>query len=198
MRLTEQEAAVFAYLARTGQVDLVDVKGLTGLNSQAALQLIQRLTVQALLDMPDQGSRIFRLAAPFRARFGAATAVDTHKNQGLSADGVTVQATVQAESIQPSNAPGLVQLSAFQRKIIDLSDTPHTAAELQSATGLKQRAHFVTQHLNPLLDGGVLRRTIPEKPTSPNQQYVLTEAGVKLKALHRQAVPKQVERKSKK
>ncbi|MEJ1958913.1 MAG: hypothetical protein WDM70_05215 [Nitrosomonadales bacterium] len=29
--LSEQEAAVFAYLTRKGQIDLADVKGLTGL-----------------------------------------------------------------------------------------------------------------------------------------------------------------------
>jgi ATP-dependent DNA helicase RecG len=67
-----------------------------------------------------------------------------------------------------------------------LADTPRTVAELKAATGLKQRANFVALHLNPLIAGRVLRRTIPDKPTSPKQQYVLTEIGIQLKALQGQ------------
>jgi TspO/MBR family len=37
--------------------------------------------------------------------------------------------------------------------------------------------------LEPLLDGGILRMTVPDKPTSSKQRYVLTDAGLKLKSL---------------
>lgn len=184
VRLSEQEAAVFAYLTRKGQVTLVDVKGLTGLNGQESTKLVQRLTVQALLEVPAPGSQIYRLAEPFRARFLAGSSGTSQENQGVSGAIGTVQATVQVDPGQANTLLGLGQLSAIQRTIINLSDTPRTVAELQRATGLKQRAHFVTQHLNPVIEGGLLRRTIPEKPTSPKQQYVLTEIGLRLKALH--------------
>ena len=36
-------------------------------------------------------------------------------------------------------------------------------------------------HLEPLLRGGVLKMTHPEQPNHPDQAYVLTEDGVKLK-----------------
>ncbi len=36
--------------------------------------------------------------------------------------------------------------------------------------------------LEPLLAGGVLRMTHPDQPNHPDQAYVLTEAGVALKA----------------
>ena len=49
VNLSEQEAVVFAYLTRKGQIDLADVKGLTVLSGQAAQGLVKRLTVQALL-----------------------------------------------------------------------------------------------------------------------------------------------------
>jgi ATP-dependent DNA helicase RecG len=35
-----------------------------------------------------------------------------------------------------------------------------------------------------LLDGGIIRMTVPDKPTSSKQRYVLTDAGLKLKSLH--------------
>ena len=41
-----------------------------------------------------------------------------------------------------------------------------------------------------VLTGGVLRQTIPDKPRSSRQRYVLTEAGIQLKLLHEQAVAK--------
>lgn len=71
-----------------------------------------------------------------------------------------------------------------------MADTPRTVGELQQASALKLRANFVALHLNPLITGNVLRRTIPDKPTSPKpspkQQYVLTAIGLRIKALHGQ------------
>lgn len=59
-------------------------------------------------------------------------------------------------------------------------------AELMAYMGFSHRPHFVTTHIEPLLTGGVLRQTLPDKPRSPRQRYVLTDAGVKLKLLHEQ------------
>jgi ATP-dependent DNA helicase RecG len=55
-------------------------------------------------------------------------------------------------------------------------------AELLRITGYSQRAHFRSQHLEPLLRAGILRMTIPDKPRSSAQRYVLTENGIRLKA----------------
>jgi ATP-dependent DNA helicase RecG len=52
---------------------------------------------------------------------------------------------------------------------------PRTAMEIQSAFGLRHRETFLKSYLQPLLDGGALERTIPEKPTSPRQKYRLTD-----------------------
>ncbi len=187
VRLSEDEANVFAYLTRTGHVTLVDVKGLTGLSGPKALELVQRLTVQALAEQPEPGGLIYRLAEPFRARFLDSAAADSDINQQLSAIQPTVQGTVQAGSKRAEATLALAQLSAVQRVIVGLADTPRTVAELKEATGLRQRANFVAVHLNPLIAGHVIRRTIPDKPTSPKQQYVLTEIGLRLKALHGQS-----------
>ena len=55
-------------------------------------------------------------------------------------------------------------------------------AEIMGELGLTHRTFFRRNHLEPLLAGGVLRMTHPDQPKHPNQAYVLTDAGAKLKA----------------
>ena len=82
--------------------------------------------------------------------------------------------TVQAES--------LTKLSANQRKIIEICDVPHSLGAIMRALGVTGRGYFKQRHLDPLLRGGVLRMTHPDQPKHPDQAYVLTEAGARLKA----------------
>lgn len=37
--------------------------------------------------------------------------------------------------------------------------------------GVTHRGHFKNKTLNPLIDNGVIKLTIPDKPTSKNQKY---------------------------
>ncbi|MGY8904401.1 MAG: RNA-binding domain-containing protein [Burkholderiales bacterium] len=189
--LSEQEAAVFAYLTRKGQIDLADVKGLTGLAGSAALGLVQRLTAQALLAPAAEGGHMYTLADHLRQRFmplSADTAEQPRGTTPVSAPpNATEQVTAQVTPGVTEQVPALVQLSPVQWLIVEQTDTPRTLQELLDVTGYKQRPYFKAHHLEPLLAGGVLRMTVPDKPTSSKQQYVLTEVGVKLKAMHGQA-----------
>ena len=189
--LSEHEASVFAYLLRKGQIDLADVKALTGLNGAAAQVLVQRLTVQALLAPPADGGHLFTLAEHLRPRFFSATETYAEENQQVTPQPPTNSGTEQVTEQVPAPATEqvaqLVQLSHVQWTIVQHTDTPKTLVELMEVTGYKQRPYFKTHHLEPLLAGKVLRMTVPDKPTSSNQQYVLTDVGVKLKAMHGQA-----------
>ncbi len=197
VHLSAQEADVFAYLTRKGQIDLIDVKALTGLSSSDARQLVQRLTVQALLVAQGETGNLFSMAEHLRTRFLPETPDQTeiseenqHPGAEVAATGTTVQAivqaTAQAASGQTTLVQSLVQLSAIQWQVVAFTDAPRSITELLSHVGLKQRAHFKSQHLDALLAGGILRMTVPDKPTSPVQRYVLTEAGIQLKLLHEQ------------
>ena len=73
------------------------------------------------------------------------------------ADPATAQATAQAESVEE-------QVLAFCQQ-------PKSRQDIQDHLGLKHREHFRKEILNPLLDSGQLLRTLPDKPTSPNQQF---------------------------
>ena len=54
---------------------------------------------------------------------------------------------------------------------------PSSIKELMATAGRTNRTKFRDQVLNPLLEAGWVEMTLPDKPTSPKQQYRLTAAG---------------------
>lgn len=191
--LSAQEADVFAYLTRRGQIDLTDVKALTGLSSADASQLVQRLTVQALLVPEGESGSLFSLAEHLRSRFplgslgSSENAIENQSDKKTSTTASTTdQVTEQVAPRQIDLDRSLDRLTDVQRRIIGFTDTPRSLVELLNHTGYRHRPSFVATHLEPLLTGGVLRQTIPDKPRSPQQRYVLTDAGVQLKLLREQ------------
>ncbi len=192
-RLSEHEAAVFAFLLRSGQVDVADIKALTGLTGAQALDLAQRLTVQVLTEPLGEAAHAWRLVPHLRTRF-AAEAADTTEDQPTGAETVVAGATDQViEQVTPEQAGlarSLDRLTEVQWHIVDFADVPRSLAELMTHAGYSQRPHFVAAHMKPLLAGGVLRPTIPDKPRSSQQRYVLTDAGIQLKLLREQTAAK--------
>ena len=95
---------------------------------------------------------------------------------------VTDQAGLEPERLVTDQAPVPVELDDVGRKIVAFCDVPRSMAEIMGELGLTHRTFFRRNHLEPLLAGGVLRMTHPDQPNHPEQAYVLTEAGVALKA----------------
>jgi ATP-dependent DNA helicase RecG len=188
--LSEHEAAVFAYLTHRPQISLTDVKALTGLNGVAAKAVLDRLVAQVLIEPIEPGGTHFGLPGHLRARYGGAAAgksSPTAPGEGTTTAGSTTeQATEQAGGKSTEHVRHLVRLTEGQRRVIEHADVPRTLADLMERTGYKQRPHFMAQLLKPLLEARLLRMTVPDKPRSPMQQYVLTEAGIKLRELRAQ------------
>ena len=69
-----------------------------------------------------------------------------------------------------------------QRRIIDACDVPRSLADLMARAGAKHRTHFRSNHLQPLIDAGIVRLTNPDHQNAANQSYVLTDVGVALQA----------------
>lgn len=180
--LSEPEAAVFSYLLRKGSVNLVEIKGLTGLNGPSVQQLVQRLTVQVLIQPLGADAKTFVLAPHWVPILTPTIPSETPQNPESVGSGEAVQVTVQVQTIRP----GLVQLTPAQWTILEHSDTPRTLNELLTLTNYKQRAYFKANQVSPLIDAGLLKMTLPDKPTSSRQQYVVTAVGLKLLAAHNQ------------
>ena len=53
----------------------------------------------------------------------------------------------------------------------------HSRSELQEMLGLSDRENFRKNYLQPAVEAGLVALTIPDKPTSRNQKYYLTEKG---------------------
>ncbi|WP_118194811.1 Fic family protein [Albibacterium indicum] len=68
------------------------------------------------------------------------------------------------------NTPQVVEL-------LKVFDGIHNRGELQLKLGLTDREHFRKTYLQPAVYNGFVALTIPDKPTSSKQQYVLTELG---------------------
>lgn len=79
----------------------------------------------------------------------------------------TAQVTTQVEGL---TAQVTAQVLSFCR-------TPRPASEIMDLLVLKHWKSFQKNYLRPMLEGGILERTIPDKPTSSKQKYQLGPQG---------------------
>ncbi|MCL1909275.1 MAG: hypothetical protein FWG12_07945, partial [Holophagaceae bacterium] len=75
------------------------------------------------------------------------------------------------------NAQATAQAAEQVVKILQVAVDPVDRHLLQHASNLNHREHFRKAYLDPLVSADWLERTIPDKPTSPNQRYRLTKKG---------------------
>ena len=72
----------------------------------------------------------------------------------------TMQVTPQDERVQ---------------RILEFCQPPRTREEIQAFIKIKDREYFRKNLLQPLLKQGLLKPTIPDKPTSSKQKYYATK-----------------------
>ena len=63
------------------------------------------------------------------------------------------------------------------KAILTFCRTPRSTSELLQALRFRHRTHFRENYVRPLIEAGLLARTLPEKPQSRLQKYVTTDAG---------------------
>ena len=63
------------------------------------------------------------------------------------------------------------QTMPISESLIEFCSTPRTRTEIVAFVG-KSKNYVMSQIVTPLVESGELKMTIPEKPKSPNQQYV--------------------------
>ena len=92
-------------------------------------------------------------------------------------DQVSNQMTGQ-ENNQPTNK--VKDKSNKYKQILVFCSTPRYLKDLLNHSGYKDRKRFRLNHIQPLIEGGLLSMIFPEKPKHRKQKYVTTEKGMNL------------------
>ena len=73
----------------------------------------------------------------------------------------------QTEQDKPNKKEEKIEL------ILEFCKVPRSVKEIMEYIGLKHRPTFIYNYLNPLLEQEKIKMTIPEKPKSRNQKYII-------------------------
>ncbi|MCR5623726.1 MAG: Fic family protein [Lachnospiraceae bacterium] len=67
-----------------------------------------------------------------------------------------------------------VETSEYVKKMLDFMefDIPYTSKDIMAGLGLKSKETLRKNYINPAIELGLIRMTIPDKPKSRNQRYV--------------------------
>ncbi|MFC1584568.1 RNA-binding domain-containing protein [Fibrobacterota bacterium] len=186
VHLSEEEAKTFAYATKKEFLTIPEVKLLLSIPYSGAKTVLDRLETQALLVKEVEGENpVYGLAEHLKNRdFEQKTPTDlvTDQVEAKPGDLVTDQVKKEEQGEISAKKVPLKSLSDIQQKILQMCDVPRSIGDLMEHVQLKNRTHFRTNHLQPMLDGGVIKMTNPENPNASNQKYVLTETGVEIKA----------------
>ena len=180
VRLTDEQARAFAFVCREREMTLSQIKVVTGLSGPDVVALAERLTTQMLIKPVDSGTR-YVLAEHLEEHFALTDQASDRPRSG-AVDLVTDQVDTAMGRLVSDQPQRIQSLTENQWKIVMFCDVPRSVADMMGELGLTHRTFFRRNHLEPLVRGGVLRMTHPEQPNHPDQAYVLTEDGAKLKA----------------
>lgn len=111
---------------------------------------------QAGLPEPEYRTEAFMVYATIRNKNSHATSQDT--SQGTSRPQVEPQDELQIE---------------MQNRILEFCSIPRRKVDIVEYCGYKDGRKFTKNYLKPLLESGELIMTIPEKPNSSKQMYVV-------------------------
>lgn len=64
--------------------------------------------------------------------------------------------------------------SEYVKRMLDAMefDVPYTSNAIMDALGLKSKETLRKNYINPAIECGVIRMTLPDKPNSKNQRYI--------------------------
>lgn len=77
------------------------------------------------------------------------------------------------DNLLDSTEKEITHISGYVTKLLEVMDynIPMSAFEIMDKLGLKSKDSFRDNYLNPALENGLIKMTLPDKPTSKNQMY---------------------------
>ena len=87
-------------------------------------------------------------------------------------DQVTNQVIDQEKAIQEGRKLSKKDLTGKQKDILNFCSVPRSAAEIMARLTISNHYYNRSKYIQPLVEAGFLKLTIPNSPTSPNQKYV--------------------------
>lgn len=79
--------------------------------------------------------------------------------------------------IEGGHDEGHVAVTQLESKILSICETSRSAPEIMTSLGRKKRTGAFQKVISSLLGKGLIAYTIPEKPRSKMQKYMITERG---------------------
>ena len=77
------------------------------------------------------------------------------------------------DNVLESTEKEITHISGYVTKLLEVMDynIPMSSFEIMEKLGLKSKDSFRDNYLNPALESGLIKMTLPNKPTSKNQMY---------------------------
>lgn len=97
--------------------------------------------------------------------------LDGTNNDHIRTDSITDQVTNQVADQVTDQVTDQVVGQVTLQELIGYCKLPRTRADMQDYCGLSGRSNFRKKYLKPLLERGLIKMTIPDKPNSKNQKY---------------------------
>lgn len=98
---------------------------------------------------------------------------------GPTSNKSTTQVSTEVGTQVSTEVYSQVKLSTEEiQKLLDYCKEPRSRQEMQTFCGIKTAEYFRKNIIRPLVDIGLLRLTIPDKPTSSKQRYATTANGL--------------------
>ena len=183
INLQPKEAEAFASLCSSEDMVIShsELRAALGLNGAETSKIVNKLIVQGVaIALNDHNIALAEHLIPIRNQLleGDSEEVESQGGKGSLS---TEQAGGSTTDLSTEQAEPLTALTDKQRLLLGFCDVPRSMAELQHHVGAGSRGFFKENHLEPLLKHDLMVMTIPDKPRSPNQRYVVTEKGLALK-----------------
>lgn len=176
LRLNDNEANAFALACREGSLSLRDIRALTGMWVRDAQTVLDGLASKGLI-VPIENAREPVYALADHVRELAQRTLPTF-NQKSVFDPSARPTGQRLPRLAADDRELLPKVTEIQWKVMRFCDVAHSMKDIVAELGMNHRTSVRRLHVEPLLRGGLLRMTHPDRPRHPNQAYVLTKHGV--------------------